>query len=150
MFTKFIAAILFAVTLTAWPTLNPHRVDEVLRNARATLEAPTATATLAPTITATAPPVIQSIADHATTAEAVCPLDWSLPYTDNNYQQLAWCRWLLYKETGTYVCPPEGVVWHNYFRDAFCAPPEGWTPLTPVLTAVVPIPPTATPPPAYP
>lgn len=70
-------------------------------------------------------------AASATWTPIPCPIDWSLPYSEANYQQLAWCRWLYYIDTGEIVCPPEDTVWINWFRDAFCAPPPGATALPP-------------------
>lgn len=71
-----------------------------------------------------------------------CPLDWSLPYSDENYQLLAHCRALHYIETGEIACPPPGTVWYDdYFQDGFCHPAPGTTPLPPPPPWWTPAPP---------
>ena len=61
-----------------------------------------------------------------------CPLDWSLPESDGNYEWLAFCRFVHYERTGIMACPPPDSVWYGrYFQDAYCAPPPWFVTPTP-------------------
>jgi hypothetical protein len=156
MLRMFLAVTVSLVLLATDPG-RAARVSAVLHEARAewrasaTAAAALPTPTLAAVVLTVAPTsevvVIDLAPEPTAEPQAACSLDWTLPYSPETYTELAHCRHLLYLESGSFACPPEGTPWAAYFRDAFCVavPAFGGT-----LPPPPPPPATPTPPAAYP
>jgi hypothetical protein len=118
--TRYLLIVLLVLTCIAAGRTDPHS-RPFRPTARPPVQAtPSATTTPLPVsveVSAPAAPVV----DAAPTPQDCLP-DWSRPFSDENYQDLAFCRFVHDTLTGDIVCPPPNTVWIGYFRDAFCVP----------------------------